>query len=304
MRTTIALACIATLLGACANVVRVNEKKGDEVEPVKGIPFYVKTQTFQQVTVYRQTWLRARLTVTPKSSDPKASGAQEFTRDLLKSRDLAAAQKDQLSEFKQVVLKANGETIDLPKLIADFNALPGIDLEQNRPAPDLVSNTVASEWGVDRTRTYYLNAPLPWFGSGNLTQKLADNGTLQEVVSAPDTKLAEGLSSLIPFKEYLSGEFVKKQPDTEASSLRPPPLYELSLVLDEVGYEYSLSTQPSATPLVPKEPLKFSTVIDRTALFTRKAIGGDAKAEAPKDEGQKIGISGNISFPKDWPGKQ
>ncbi|MBM0108730.1 hypothetical protein JM946_28695 [Steroidobacter sp. S1-65] len=335
--TAIAFAGIATLLAACVNVVRVNEQKekAPKAKAVKGIPFYVKTQTFQQVTVYRQTWLRARLSVAHKLIDIKEGkevttdkGAQAFTRDLLKAQDLAPGTKDELAEFKRELLAANLDPdADIPALIARFNRLPAIDLKSNIPVPELSSNAVESAWVVDRTRTYFLNAPLPWFGSGSLTQKLADNGTLQEVASAPDTKLADALSTLIPFKEYLTGEFVKpaseaasKGSSTEAQvkslqgilkSQAPATMpanqrlvTTLSLALEEIGYEYTLSTQPSATPLAPKQPLEFSTVIDKTALFTRKAIGGDAKPEAPKDEGQKVGISGNISFPKGWPGKQ
>ena len=233
MKTRFVLACIALTLASCVNVVKVKEEtlKADNKtadRSVEGIPFYVKTEMFKQVTVYRQTWFRATLTVSQKLVDIKENkkvtsdaGAQTFMRDIPKKWIISTGEVDKLTKLKQDILKANTvPSVDAAKLIADFGRLDAID-PNTLPEPELVGNAISSTWVVDRSRTYYLNAPLPWFGAGSLTQELSSDGTLTKAISAPDTKAVEGLSALIPFKEYLTGEFVKTAAEavTEGSSI-------------------------------------------------------------------------------------
>ena len=69
-----------------------------------------------------------------------------------------------------------------------------------------------------------------------------------------------------------------------------------------MGYEYKLTSLPQATQIVTTAPLEFEAVTNKMALFVRTDIGSEATKEEEKDDGQRVGISGSINFPKGWPG--
>lgn len=339
MLRKIAVAAVAALLSACINVVTVKavDTKTLEAECAKrkeqrsagfkadcdgapGIPFYIKKEQFRKTTVYADTWLRATLTVETKLVDSKDgkevlidAGKQLYTKNIPKPPG------EGITKLKTALLRAHHADQTLAEsLISDFQALPDVDVTE--PNATVMKNSVSSEWVVDRSRTYYLNAPLPWFGTGSLTQELSGDGTLSKATVTADTKVAEGLSTIIPFKEYLTGKFVTPAPAAAATNAttqmlltqalrefedKPKPtlvgklyVYVLSLNLDEVGYEYTLTGQPEVGPIMDLTPLSIADVKSHKANFSRKTIGGWDKAET--DEGQEVGISGKVSFPKDW----
>jgi len=146
---------------------------------------------------------------------------------------------------------------------------------------------------------------------------------LSEAISTPDTKLAESVSALIPFKEFLTGKYVEAAPAAASTSkakkmeiatgmrklAHDEPhfrltdenkdyAYVLSLGVEEVGHEYTLTTQltdrrPALTPL------QLCDIATAGAQFSRRAIGPSDTTEG-KEEGSNVGITGNIKFPKDW----
>jgi hypothetical protein len=315
-------------LAACS-VVKVSEKTGTaDSKDIDGIPFHVKVEKFKKTTTYTETWLRATLTAEIKAIDTVdkketivEAGKQPYVMDIAKGPNPA------LTEIKKMLLEADTESAGTARKVIDaFQKLPAYDHATAKP--ERVSNNLTSEWVVDSSTTYYINAPLPWFGSASLTQKLAPDGTLTEVTSTPDTKLAEGLSALIPFKEFLSGKFVESAADAAKATtsdaekmqfnsaqkrldvgvrFRPAAereesrriVYAMTLTIEEVGYEYTLTTLPQVTPFPDLKPLEFKDIEAGTIMFVRKDISAGKKDEE-KDEGQKIGIAGSISFPKDW----
>ena len=324
--TSIALAGI---LCGC-NVVTVHEKGIDDVNSSKvdGIPFYVKAEFFKKTTVYSKSWYRATLTVETKLVDKKED--KEITLDVNKSpyvADLPKEPNPQLADIKTKIINANLESAGAAtEVIAKFRNLPNYDT--STATPELLSNTITSEWVVDRSKTYFLNAHQPWFGSATLTQKLAPDGTLNEGTSTADTKLAEGLSNLIPFKEYLTGKFVETPKEATATAptefdkmqlnqafksmdnlVQPRSsvakerdrriIYAMTLAVEEIGYEYTFTTLPQQAPFTDFSAINFDTTVSGGALFVRKAIPGEKKKE-DKAEGTKIGISGTINFPKEW----
>lgn len=322
MFRTLIVALMVGMLVGCTHVLWVKEKEGtSDYEKVPGVPFYAKKETFRHTSVYVKSWLRATLTVEKKAVDKKAgneapadSVKQVFTKDLLKGN------AGLLTPIKTGIIDANLSSVDeAQRLIKLFNQLPGI-ADDSTVTAVLVKNTVESEWVVDSSKRYYLNAPLPWFGTGNLTQELNSDGTLAKATSNPDTKLMEGISGLIPFKEYLSGKFVKPgasaatdsntKADTEAGfrALRQQNkafkrddgelVYLLSIAVEEAGHEYTLTSKPSDTWPASETEIPFA---DKNALVTRKDLSAGDKAEDKKEEGAKIGINGSIQFPKDWP---
>jgi hypothetical protein len=314
-------------LAACS-VVTITEKStsGGTSNDVDGIPFYVKIEKFKHTSVYLQTWLRATLTVELKVIDKKdnkevvvEAGKQPYVTDL------PIGPNPELADIKTKILSAESLSAGSARDVIDaFKKLKAYDPQA--ATPELVANTVASEWVVDGARMFYLNAWLPWFGTGSITQKIAADGTLTEATSTQDTKLAEGLSSLVPFKEYLTGRFVETPNEAIASAPEGQSLrinhalmsinsqttpkspaeseldrrvvYAMTLAVEEVGYEYTIySIEDKA--ISDHTALEFDDVKSKRATFTRKPIGGK-EDEEKKGEGQKIGISGSIDFPKDW----
>ena len=225
LRTLTIGALMTGVLTACTHVLWVKEQDTSDYKKVPGIPFYAKKETFRHTSVYVKSWFRATLTVEKKTVDKKAGNEAEadgvkqvFTKDLLKANVVL------LDPIKTAIINANSASVAQANAqIKLFNQLPAIS-DDSSVLPVLMKNAIESEWVVDSSKRYYLNAPLPWFGSGNLTQELNDDGTLAKATSNPDTKLMEGISGLIPFKEYLSGKFIKPgasavaEPDTKTET--------------------------------------------------------------------------------------
>jgi hypothetical protein len=316
----IAAAAASLVTLSCASVVRVSHletakvaAKGDDA----GLPFYIKVERFKPTSVYRKTWLRLTMTVEHKGTDTKTGKA------VTAGNEKAIYQKDvlrdspQLAALKAAMVRSSGTEVEALALINQFKSLPAI-ANDDSVTPVLVKNTVQSVWVVDSAHTYYLNAPFPWFGSGNLTQELNPDGTLSKVTSNPESKVAEGISALLPIKEFLTGEFVKSGTASDTApasansklmmmlrSVRPAIqptdavfVYEISLDITEMGHEYTLESalllaQPATYP-----PIAFSKIQSNEATFTMTDVGAADKDK--KDDGQKIGISGTINFPKNW----
>lgn len=321
VRVTV-LAVLAMACSACVPVVSVQQapalKDAAGAGKLSGVPFYVKVDEYVHSTVYERRWLRATLKVEKKMRDTKSDkevtidvGTQSVTRELL-------ASTTELDALRLRLLQPDGDSFEAAeRLVAAFSALKSV-AESDVPAR-LVANTVSRETIVDRSRVYYLNAPLPWFGTGNLTQELNPDGTLTKVVSNPDTKLAEGISSLLPLKEYLTGRFVKSataaatSPTTSGDAVkgiaqlrdfRPSIkkeeadfIYALSLETVPVGREYRVESAPSRERPTGNPVL----ALDRAgALVTVKDIEAtEAKAAPAKPAAPTIGIQGSIVLPKE-----
>ncbi len=308
-RALVALTTI--LLCSCTSVVKV--KKGDS--DLAGIPFYFKKEQFRQVTVNRETWFKLTLKVEKKlveKTDGKEvlldRGTQSYVREVKDIDD------PKVIAVKAAILRAdNSDVDDAIQLIKDFHTIPPRGTAANLLK---LKNDIESEWIVDGTNVYYLNAPLPWFGTGSLTQKLNADGTLSEVTSSADTKLAEGISTFLPLKEYLSGKFIDPAPVANSDPAKTSDVqkgvsmfladggnnklsskefvYLVSLSADEVGYEITLKGKPdpSRPPLGPDLVAGAENV-----SFQRKSL--PTKEAESKDESPTIGISGSIKLPKE-----
>ena len=307
----LALISGATLLTSCASIVKVKDNADNKVS---GIPFYVKNEYFRQETVYRETWYRLTLTVQKKLVDKKdgkeaLKGTESFQAEVLDNRN------DSIIEIKKAILE--GDTSDVRIALALIDKFNNIKQRNGETIQKCVSNGIVSEWWVDDERTYYLNGALPWFGSGTLTQKLNDNGTLSETTSIADSKLAEAVASWIPLKEYLTGEFVEpaveavKDDNTKGtvsmlthgivqqggtSQLATKEFaYVLSLTIEEVGYETTLTGDPvDRRPTLTPPPLALTA---QTVAFSQKPLEEKGKEEK-KEDAPTIGISGTIKLPK------
>ena len=323
MIRALAVCAASALLCSCTNVIWVKQKKTDatgDPQKIAGLPFYVKVEKVKQTTVYAKPWLRATLTVEIKLRDTKEgkevlidSGKQTFVRDVLKTNA-------SLDEVRKGIVAAHRGTVDdALRLIGKFTDIPSISNDTD-VQPVCLKNIVEREWIVDQSQTYYLNAPLPWFGSGNLNQELNSDGTLSKASSNPDTKLAEGISTLIPLKEFLTGKFVKsaesaaaddstkadtkqafnilKQFKPDARLAEAQYVYILSLEVVEIGHQYELKKPLPKWPESSFAPINFAEIVAGTVMFTMTDLGTSDKGD--KKDGAKVGIEGSITFPKDW----
>lgn len=328
MRRALGLFLSLVFVSGCSNAVWVREKVESDgtFRQIGGIPFYIKTEVFVQETTYLRTWLKATLTVEKKLASTK----DQKTESILLSKQsfdkyLAKTNAPKLNEIKTEILQ--GGTVrnnEVKKIIADFMKIP--DLVVSEVLPECVGNELKSSWVVNGANTYYLNAPLPWFGSASLTQEINADGTLSKTELKADTKLAEGISSFLPIKEYLAGKFVDPLSDDTTESIEEKVadstslkalllgkdisevkkqlefVYTVSISTVEEGYRYRFTKlyRDKKAPEILR-PIVFDI---HNGLFTREAITPRVDSNVETGEGKKIGLSGTISFPEDWCGSK
>lgn len=319
----IATTCLASGCTSTVWVTKKNAAEGQEsYDKVGGVPFFVKKEILNQSTSYTKSWVKSTLSVEKRLMYVN-NGELKYSIIDKKSyeKQLAKNELGNLGLTKKRVIQADAmEESDVVKLVSDYSEIE-TDLDISAITPELIGNIVKVNWVVNEEEKYYLNAPLPWFGSGDLTQEFASDGTLSKVVSAPDTELAEGISSLIPFKEYFTGKYVDPLSDNSdaevleefaeidslAKSVTPQNLgalkakskiiYIVSLTVEQVGYLYTFTKTHDNSNTV-SGPLPFDI---ETGQFTRTYLGGPNQEEqTKKDEGKMVGLSGFISFPIDW----
>lgn len=308
MRQQVILGLVVILLAGCAETVWVT--KGED-ERLPGLPFHVKKEVLNQTTVYAQTWMQVTLSV--KKFVRKKNGSDEF-EPLEPQTFVKQIKKEELKELdelrKYVLLSGANCGFEQDSRVTKFAVRSG-HVDTNTIKSVRISNTVQREWIVNSTDIYYLNAPLPWFGSNKLAYELNGDGTLAKAESNPDTKLADGLSSLIPFKEYLAGKFVTSSTAVEASGVAAQQLQaaeallgikkndgfelrcDLSLDIAETGYLYTFYKQHETASAM-TSPIPFD--LKGNALFSREEIGSQA---GKSEEAANIELSGKISIPKD-----
>lgn len=314
------------LLGGCSNAVWVNERvtkngEDDTYRQIGGVPFYVKKEVFNQTTSYAKTWLKATLSVEKTllyNSDGKVESFKLDTQSIEKR--LLKSQLPELNSIKKSILEARDLTgKEIKSIVSSFSSLNSLANMSNVPR-EQIGNTMTSAWIVNEDEKYYLNAPLPWFGTANFTQELNRDGTLGKVTSSPDTKLAEGISSLIPLKEYLTGKHVdaleSMTNEAAAAELAPvhsvsqllatveiPTLklksdlvYKVSLNIVEKGYIYKFTKTHEDAP----ENIKALPFDTEKQTYTRVELGSHSTTEPKIEEGKQVGLTGTVSFPKDW----
>ena len=217
IKPLIAGSMIFFVLG-CTNTVWVAKDVENDTADVEGIPFYVKREQHVQTTVYSHTWLNAELTVKKFAKAPSTSTDTAF-ETIKFQKQIRRERANVLDPVKQAIVGIQRTSEgNAQQIISQFLAIDEPS-DPNSMDATMIQNTLKPEWVVDGRQKYYLNAPLPWFGTSNLTQEFGADGTLTKVISNPDTKLAEGLSTLIPFKEYLTGKYVDSQADKSDAEL-------------------------------------------------------------------------------------
>lgn len=312
---------LALLTVSCTKTLWLYEDdpsgKISKYKGVKGIPFYIKTERHTQVTKHIKTWTRLTLTVKATVVVDPANAKKNIVTVQSYSRDILNSERPKLSTLKTTILTAENNRTGLVEVKKAFDDAQIASFESEDDIPNrLVANTILSEWVVDKTKKYYINAPVPWFGTNEFTQTLNADGTLATSTTKSDSKLAEAITSIIPFKEFLTGKFVSNLADIPAEAqtemshfINPFPsnnqiqnsnvtfVYELSI--EEVGYEYELKKVLPDSYVLTNDiaPLLMANI--NKLQFTKKEI----KPEPPKkpeekkeDEGKKIVLDGGLKI--------
>ncbi|GGY61244.1 hypothetical protein GCM10011613_00780 [Cellvibrio zantedeschiae] len=300
MKPKIILLLIPILLSSCTNTVWVREAKiENEVTTYKsvgGIPFYVKKNIYTHNSKYSTTWLKATLTITYKTDATNAKPSNEQIYEV----EIPKTELIKLTSIKKLILEADPNSFeDTAKVTSEFVALQEkADITQVKP--ELIANFISTESIVDTEKPYYLNAPLPWFGSNSLTQELAADGTLSKVTAAPDTHLSEAITSLIPLKEYLTKRFVGSSTEAlvaeSGGGNTTSVVWDLSLNIIETGYIHTFTEALKSRPTGPLKELDFDTT---KYAFTREPITSASEKKEKKEENKNvISINGTIGLPK------
>lgn len=298
MKLKIILLLVPPLLISCTNTVWVREAETKDnvttYKSVGGIPFYIKKNIYTHNSKYSTTWLKATLTISYKTDAENAKPSNEQIYEV----EIPKTELIKLAHIKKLILEADPNSFeDTAKVTSAFVALQEkADISQVKP--ELIANFISTESIVDTEKPYYLNAPLPWFGSNSLTQELAADGTLTKVTAAPDTHLSEAITSLIPLKEYLTKRFSGDVP--QAMMLdgggEKNTIWDISLNISETGYIYTFTETLKEQPTGSSTKLNFDT--EKYAFTREPIISGSEKKEKKEDNKNAISINGTIGLPK------
>lgn len=278
------LVLTALFLIGCTQVVRVSKSVEGEVQnnklpsvKVDGIPFYMKKKVYNKTSVFAQTWLVATLKIEKEFIDK--NGSNNISLDPL-IRNIEKEDFSKIVALKKEIL----EEVDNPKndeyikaIMKKFSAINEIpDLSDTKEM--LIGHTMSSELIVDPKEKYYLNASMPLFGKGELTQILNADGTLSEAtVKRDDTSIASSITSLIPLSDYFKAKLI---PD-DKGRVKKDYHYRLTLDTKEKGYIYRITKQYENDPKGKKYPT-FKDHENHTYSYTREEIGKNSNNASSK----------------------
>jgi len=230
------------------------------VEPVKdatkkkavdGIPFYKKTLVFTQTSIYLDPFYEVRLfinykkdgsqtksTILPaavsKIYEKELVGCNQFyndTQSVPTGKDPITAIVDSFNKFVPPSYPIRG--------VNDFKDV------SNDKLPVLYSNVVDSKMIVDWKNLYYINYKVPVAGSSSLTVELSGEGTLNKSTGETEDKtlatIIEGVSTLLPMKEFLTSKWIPKSSIAEVQKSLASLEISISLEIEKKVCKYTLS---------------------------------------------------------------
>ena len=302
----------ALLASGCISAVRVHSgENGEDYE--QGIPFYIKVGRFKQTTTYHQSWLLVTLSLQEKAAYVENNKVkfQSLPPVTLSKRLLAEGMEPVVALQKYLALNTAGEVddSDVPEgtpqvpavdartfvkhVVNTFSKIEGISLEiLTAMEGKLAGNQTEQVTVVDYSNPHYINAPLPWFGSGSVATEFNADGTLTKAEASAEQDLSK-LSTLIPIQDYLKYKWIPGA-GAEILDVTPRSFVEVSLSIETKGYEYKFTRvttdKPTADGSLP--PIGWNL----NGNYTRTPLG--AKAPAKKDTRKTVDFSGNVKLPK------
>jgi hypothetical protein len=300
----------------CVRSVWVHEKNPEQAwfstRSLKGIPFRTKTTIFEQVTTWEKRWKKVTLQRKRRTLYTDSTGAQKVLEVAdPPSTTRTPSDTTQLANLRSLVATSVvGPNLPELQIIQAFQALPQLDMA--RVKEQLAGNELKREEIADPHRELYLNSPLPWFGTSSLTAKLASDGTLSEAVLSAETRLAEGISTLLPIKEVLSAVATKAMDDgskmlfaleMDRAKVAPKNLGKDATVIFDLTIEDEGLIWEFRRPAIQLaadghlQPIPFEPVT-RPNSVKPLPTENQAKQEKKSDD-RKLSISGEVTLPKE-----
>jgi hypothetical protein len=220
---------------------------------VDGIPFYKKIPVFTQTSIYLDPFYEVRLFI-----NYKKDGSQ--TKAITLPAAVSTIYEEGLAgcnQFYEATQSFSALVDPIAAIIKSFdNSIPadykyrirGVDDftdGSNKKLPVLYSNVVDSKMIVDWKNQYYINYKVPIAGSSSLTAELSGEGTLNKVTGETEDKtlstIMEGISTLLPLKEYLTAKWIPKSPDKTTQENFTSLEISISLEIEKKVCKYTLS---------------------------------------------------------------
>jgi hypothetical protein len=192
----------------------------------------------------------------------------------------------EVAELEQAMVLATITNTGFDSLVEQFEALPDTT---GQVSVEMVSNKIEETSAIDYDRPYYLNAPLPWFGSANVTGKLTESGVLSEASSQVKPVGLGDIAAIVPAKEVIVAKLTaaaakqasKMFAPEIAGSVNSAASLEMTLTKVHQGFVYIFSRRTRAYPVQDGtlEPLPFNV---RGGQFVRTRLE-EKPAQAAKD---------------------
>jgi len=306
----------------------------EQVERVKGMPFYIKKGGCQHHTSWLQPIYTLTLTITftpdkPAGDTKTFTIAQTVTMPLwLYDSEDAAQLRALLSQGNPTPPKTDQEKADQEKHLEDVvekwdelvtqvaainykpfgmneDKLSVCDKDANRnelpncEAKQVVKleNVTEPVLYVDYSTPYYYNSSKPLIGSSQASFKQASDGTLSEGSAQVETKTLQSFLDLFPVKDLVSTAAGTAK---AAAALRAGPAetsgtYKLELTTAVKVYKHTHTAQISTGP--PPCPTPDADVIGSGAYnLTIEDVGQSADKKSA--DANTITVNGSIKLPK------
>lgn len=298
------LAAPFLLLTGCLSIYDVRQGKTQ----IAGVPFYAKTAHCRHKTVWLEPVYTLSLSVQklPAAPGQPLSPPEEIATISL---GLGAYEDVKRNGLQNLIRDLNTDRLTDPDAaLQRFTVLTTGLAQPLRGRPGdfiLAGNSRTAEAVVDYSTTYTYNVRRPWAGTTSATLKLNSDGTLGEATAEVEDKTFETIASLIPLKEFLTGEFVDVPAASEAVAMtggeesdRAGEPFRILLTVKTTVFRYTLSKVEDLDGAVCEPPASFLGPDPAGLEFQLEELKDSAAA--PKEEkGKKIDISGQITLPEE-----
>ncbi len=277
----------------CGSVIRISHSlpKGQSKQRVDGIPFYVKTATCKQETV----WIEPTYDLT--LSTVMIKDGKEVTEPV-GVKTISQRTYDS-KEYRALVARlanvGSGQApSDVLKIFIgteDYSAIHQA-LLPDRNDRFLASNQTTSETVVNYSDVYFYNAKKPVVGTVSASAELNPDGTLSKGSAQVEDKTLQTFLDLLPIKDILSGVAkgagilgLDTSADLRFKLSAQPHVYKYTLT-KYVGIPSALPCDPPAAPL---ESVTGVAIV-RSTIATDDASKKDGSGTALK-------FSGTVDLP-------
>jgi hypothetical protein len=334
----ISVVCLSLVSQGCLSTVRIKrdpldatkKAKAQESEDAQGIPFYIKTASCKQQTIWLQPvyTLTLKRVITSKFEDEAAAKTAKAElpspRVISSTKVLSLSQMDKdVVDLRALLSKPISAEQDVPSQKAQVDQIEDL-WEKISAKPDYnplkvsedslvassdvfrAANTSSPEVLVDYSRMYYYNSPRPWVGSSQVGAKLASDGTLTEGSAQNQTQTLSTLISALPVSAVLTkvAELGVGAPVTGAVPGAAPikiirtASYDLGIQQQTYRHTHSRYVMPVTVPCAIAADGVACPVGAATSSCSYALQVETADTAGTKEDANAVKVNGTISLPK------